>query len=321
MGLARAAIHLLLNEAARQPFSGSVLTLGRQHVYATAEEVRSMAERLACPLRNCPEQLHRETALAEKGYVSDDWLLQSLGFDQIVRLDFSDYEQPDFILDLNQPETPNNLTGRFDLVLDSGTLEHIFDIAAGLRHCARMVRQGGRVVHLTPTSNCVEHGFYSVSPTLFADFYTASGFDVQRIWLCEIPLDLMRGTWDVYDYLGSSQRFISNGQLNDQIWFTFAVASSRQLDLTRTPQQWYYQQTWSHASAAQQLSTSSAAKGGDTAINQFEPGSKAARLVQSLSAVPWAQRYMSGIIHRWRSWRHQRSLSQHRLPYQRIGRF
>jgi SAM-dependent methyltransferase len=310
MGLARAAVHLMLTEAVKRPFSGSILTLGRQHVYVTANEVQSMATQLGVKLRPMPVELHREPSLSAKGYVSDDWLLRSLGFDQITRLDYSDYESSELIFDLNEPQTPATLSHQFDVVLDSGTLEHVFDFAAGLRHCVRAVREQGRIVHLTPSSNCVEHGFYSVSPTLFADFYAASGFKVDRVWLCEIPIDLPRGTWNVYDYLGSSQRFISLGQLSQQIWFTFAVVTASQGIEPRTPQQWIYTQTWSQAEEP-----------ASSVASTFEAGSKSEKLMQRLARFPRIQASTRQCILKWRKWRHAREIQSRQLPYPFIGKF
>ena len=88
MGLARAAVNLLLKEAARRPFSGAVVTLGRQHVYITGAETREMARQHGVALRSIPEELHRETHLAAQGFLSDDCLLQMLGFDRIVNVGY-----------------------------------------------------------------------------------------------------------------------------------------------------------------------------------------------------------------------------------------
>ncbi|MEQ1828981.1 MAG: hypothetical protein ABL921_23665 [Pirellula sp.] len=317
MGLARAAVHLLMTEAAKKPFFGSVVTLGRQHVYVTEAETLSLALQHGVRLRPIPVELHRERTLAERGYVSDDWLLRSLGFDEIVRLDYSNYESSEVIFDLNESETPALLCKRFHVVLDSGTLEHVFDIAAGLRHCVRMVREGGRVIHLTPSSNCVEHGFYSVSPTLFADFYAASDFTVDRVWLCEIPIDLPRGIWNVYDYFSSQQRFISLGQLSDQIWFTFAVATAAGVVSPKTPQQWIYTQTWANAEQPDSLDNSS----DETGVFQFEEGSRSQQLIQTLSRVPWLQKSAASLILRWRRWKHSSEVRKRLLPYPFVGKF
>ena len=317
MGLARAAVHLLMTEAAKRPFVGSVATLGRQHVYLTRDEVSELAARYQVSLRSIPLELHREPILSKQGFVSDDWLLRSLGFDEIVRIDYSDYESCEVILDLNDPSTPANLLQRFDVILDSGTLEHVFDFAAGLRHCVRMVRTGGRVIHLTPASNCVEHGFYSVSPTLYADFYAASGFDVNRVWMCEIPLDLPRGVWNVYDYLGSPERFISLGQLSSQIWFAFSVATAQIGAESRIPQQWIYTQTWANA-AKESSELESGALG--QAI-QFEAGSRSQKMMAMLNWFPPLQKLARNLILRWRKRVHQARIRKRQIPYPFLGKY
>ncbi len=313
MGLARAAVNLLLLEASRRPFGGSIVTLGRQHVYLTGNEVREMARQHGVPLQPIRDELHREPHLAAQGFLSDDCLLQMIGFGQITRVDYSDYEAPDEILDLNALETPETLRGKFDVVLDTGTIEHVFDIAAALRHCCRMAKPGGRVIHLTPSSNCVEHGFHSISPTLFADFYAASRFEVNRVYLCRIPLDLPRGVWRVYDYF-NSPRFIPLGQLDNKIWFTFCVVTAGENSAPAIPQQWIYVQTW-------QRSQEGAAGSGQNSRSSEPPDSRAGRLLSRLEGRPMLTRWATGLISRWRSlldWYRSRSKA---LPYPFVGRF
>jgi len=251
MGLPKSAVSLLLREARRRPFSGAIATLGRQHVYATAADVARMAARHGVPLASCDAKLHREPSLRERGYLSDDSLYEMLGFSSSFRIDCSDYEAPDELLDLNDPVTPSHLCQRFEVVLDSGTLEHVFDVPAVLRHCCRIVRPGGRIVHLTPTSNSVDHGFYSISPTLLADFYEANGFALNQVLLCRLPRRFETEPWQVYDYLGAARRWMPLGRLDGWIWFTFAVATAPNQWQPRVPQQSAYDETWAqHADHA-----------------------------------------------------------------------
>lgn len=80
----------------------------------------------------------------------------------------------DFLLDLNQP-IPAELVGRFDVVVDPGTLEHCFNIAQAFQNIATLLRPGGVVFHHTPIA-FPNHGFWSISPTTFYDFYESQGF-------------------------------------------------------------------------------------------------------------------------------------------------
>lgn len=73
---------------------------------------------------------------------------------------------------LNEPQNTANF---YDVVLDVGTAEHCFNIAQAVMNMANQLREGGVIIHENP-ANWVNHGFYSLSPTLFADFYAANGF-------------------------------------------------------------------------------------------------------------------------------------------------
>jgi SAM-dependent methyltransferase len=291
MGLSRGAVTLLVREAARRPLAGSVCTLGRQHVYVTAAELAHVARRHNVPLAAKPLELHRERDLAARGFISDGCLLKSLGLTEIVRLDCSDYEAPDEIFDLNEPATPSHLVGRFDLVLDSGTLEHVFDVPAVLRHCLRMVKPGGRIIHLTPSSNCVDHGLYSVSPTLYADFYSAAGCRVEEILLCRLPLAVERGWWRIYEYPLDRRPDIPLGRLDGAIWFTWAVVTATgESKPPAAVQQSSYVATWRE-------------RAGDSGSDWAErepPHTRAGRLLRAVAGRPVLTALARAAISGWR---------------------
>ena len=72
---------------------------------------------------------------------------------------------------------PEELVGRYRLVLDLGTLEHCFNIGQGMMNAAQAVVPGGYVVHTNPMS-MFNHGFYNLNPTFYYDFYTQNGFEI-----------------------------------------------------------------------------------------------------------------------------------------------
>jgi len=94
-------------------------------------------------------------------------ILESLGFDLVRAMDASDFEGAEILLDLNQSETPKELVGVADVILEGGTLEHVLHSPHAMRHLTRMVKPGGRIIHTSPASNFIDHGFYSFSPTFF----------------------------------------------------------------------------------------------------------------------------------------------------------
>lgn len=75
------------------------------------------------------------------------------------------------VVDLNvRQEWPR----RYDLVINPGTLEHCFDLAAAMFNAWRAVEWKGAVLHVAPMS-MMNHGFVNVCPTLIADFAAANG--------------------------------------------------------------------------------------------------------------------------------------------------
>ena len=79
-------------------------------------------------------------------------------------------------IDLNS-EYPMGIWPEYDIVLDVGTAEHCFNIGQAMKTMAGMVNMGGYIIHENP-ANCMNHGFYNLSPTFFFDFYVANGFEI-----------------------------------------------------------------------------------------------------------------------------------------------
>jgi hypothetical protein len=71
-------------------------------------------------------------------------------------------------VDLNYPE---DWPEKYDVVIDGGTAEHCFNVGQVFANILSAVRpDGGIVVHVNPL-NMMNHGFWNISPTAYADFY------------------------------------------------------------------------------------------------------------------------------------------------------
>jgi hypothetical protein len=155
-----------------------VLQLGRQDVNFTAEEFEQWASARGYPIAtHRPVSYRPVTPVAGVRWIDDKTFFSMLGFDEVCSCDAATIEKPDYHFDLSQPP-PATLHNRFDVVFDGGTLEHIFDVPRALTHVHQMLKVGGRIIHSSPTSNQVDHGFYSFSPTLFWDYYSVNGYEV-----------------------------------------------------------------------------------------------------------------------------------------------
>lgn len=80
----------------------------------------------------------------------------------------------DRIVDLNDP-LPADLFGKYQLVIDTGTLEHCFNVGGAFRNMCDMTALNGVILSMAPLS-IVNHGFWNFSPTAFYDGFTQNGF-------------------------------------------------------------------------------------------------------------------------------------------------
>jgi hypothetical protein len=187
---------LLFEENRSRPFQGSILELGRQAISFGRKDLQKWAGHSASFKGTRPAGNFSGDRRGDE--IDDKDFFRFLGFQEVFSCDASSYENPTFVLDLNHP-VPEELHNRFDVVLDGGTMEHIFNIPAVLANIHAMLKVGGRAIHITPSSNMVDHGFYSFSPTLFRDYYGANGYHILTVSLFECVS--WSGEFSVFDCL------------------------------------------------------------------------------------------------------------------------
>ena len=113
-----------------------------------------------------------ERIFTENNNYAEEFFL-SLGAKEIHSLDISDYEGATHIHDMNQ-QIPEVLKAQYSVVIDGGSLEHIFNFPVALKNCMEMVQVGGYYLGLTPANNFMGHGFYQFSPELFFSIFSGS---------------------------------------------------------------------------------------------------------------------------------------------------
>ncbi len=151
-----------------------VLTIGRLNSYLTAAQVHRLATHYDLAID--------EHALAQERYV-DRLFCQLLGAKQVTSLDFSSHEGCDLIHDMNQPVSSDRHNA-FDVVIDGGTLEHVFNFPVAIANCMSMVKPGGSLFIFTMANNHAGHGFYQFSPELFFRiFQPENGFEIRDVIL------------------------------------------------------------------------------------------------------------------------------------------
>ncbi len=254
MGIVTGAARLVLNEAARAPFGGSVLVLSRMKVFFRLDELRALASEAGATLHELPAPaLSFDPQLARLGCMDEKTFFAALGLDEVVTADISDYEGVDRLLDLNEP-LPEELRGRFDLVFDGGTIQHVFHLPNLLASVHQALRPGGRAVFpMAASHNHVDHGFYMLSPTFFHDYFSANDWRIERLAVCEFESVWLGGRlhtpgWRVHPYEPGALDHRSYGGFGRPQLAIFAVATRLAHSTGHLPpQQGMYQKIWREA--------------------------------------------------------------------------
>jgi hypothetical protein len=139
-------------------FSRTVL-LGHQELHVTPRDVTRIFEKFLIPYA-----ARDLDPIFESRYA--DNLFRFLGAKEIDSVDAAEYEEASIIHDMNAP-IGANLASKYTLVLDGGTLEHIFNFPTASSNVIKMTAVGGHILSLVPANNLCGHGFYQFSPELF----------------------------------------------------------------------------------------------------------------------------------------------------------
>ena len=83
-------------------------------------------------------------------------------------------------LDLNESVT---LERQFDVVLNIGTGEHVFDVRIFFENIHDLTAPGGLMLHVMPTQGWINHGFYCFQPTFYWDLAARNEYIVEAMFL------------------------------------------------------------------------------------------------------------------------------------------
>jgi hypothetical protein len=230
MGLNSNATKLLLRLKAEEFLYGKVLTLGRQ--------------RLNLPKRALQKNLNAykysvdaaDLKKRNNGYCEP--FLELLGAKEVHSMDVSDYEKATLLHDLNEP-IADTYKRTYDTVIDSGTLEHVFNFPTAIRNCMELLQVGGHYIGITPCNNFFGHGFYQFSPELYYRVFSKeNGFTVKHMYF--FIDDPATSFYTVKDPAEVRERVILNNAFPS---FLFVVAEkvSSQPVFKTTPQQSDYE--------------------------------------------------------------------------------
>ena len=107
--------------------------------------------------------------------IHQDVFFKMLGFSKVDSIDYFPNENPTYVANLNEPIN-SNLWNKYNMVFDIGTTEHCFNTKEVLSNVVRLLKVGGKIMHLNPISGGINHGYYQFSPILFFEFYGENDF-------------------------------------------------------------------------------------------------------------------------------------------------
>lgn len=179
MGLDEHEVRFVLSAAESGVDFSRTVMIGRQELHLDVSTLDRLLREYGYGTANASQIAERAGGYAEP-------LLELLGAEEVQSLDASDFEGATLVHDLNQPLDVDGLRGTFTLVIDSGSLEHVFDFPTAIRSLMELVAVGGHVVVITPTNNLMGHGFYQFSPDLlYRLFSPENGFEVETMLVFE----------------------------------------------------------------------------------------------------------------------------------------
>lgn len=187
MGLDIHATRLLLYARGLGVSYRETAMVGRQTLHLSSRELHKLLGQFGYPVTAAAvnDFFFRNQGFAEP-------LFHLLGAERIRSLDASDYEHATDIVDLNAP-IDESYKNQFSVVIDSGSLEHVFNFPVAIKSCMQMVEPGGHFIGVVPGNNFLGHGFYQFSPELFYRIFTqANGFAVIKMFVFE---DRAGATW------------------------------------------------------------------------------------------------------------------------------
>ena len=158
-----------------------VLSLGHPDILATPEAIAPLIGDRLLSIDN--DRVRKERI----GESREDCIGSAFGFFEaldatLYTLDKRELFGIDKMVDLNNPISGDSgeHVDKYDLVVDPGTSEHIFNIGQVLSTIVRATKVGGFVYHINPMV-MINHGYWNFSPVAYKDFYTVNGFDIVMI--------------------------------------------------------------------------------------------------------------------------------------------
>jgi SAM-dependent methyltransferase len=182
MGVDKTAVELTIDLYNKGHFNGfkSVIELGSQDLHFGNRNILRdlLIKNLPMPAENIRKAYNDSLITATQDDYSTEWLYKLLGFTEYSAID-GDGKFNAHVWDLNFP-VPRKHWGKYDLVTNHGTTEHVFNVLQVNKSIHDLTKPGGVMIHILPFQGNIDHGFYNYQPTFFKDIAYENDYEIIR---------------------------------------------------------------------------------------------------------------------------------------------
>lgn len=215
--------------------SGHLLTLSRSHIMFSGAEFNRV-------LKSYDWNIEIKEDNLRYSLLNDETVFQALGFDSLNSIDNSDYQGATIIHDLNNTDIPEELLGKYDYIIDIGTIEHVFHLPNVFENIHKLLKEGGTFIFNQPVIYGLNHGYHNSSPCLYYDYFRANNYDINAL----IPYIRCDNNYYVFDPIINDVRFanpfISVNNSVTLVWGSVNKTAKSTFDVI--PNQGVYNNIW-----------------------------------------------------------------------------
>ena len=143
-----------LRYAKKRGLFGDTMTIGRQGLHVSEPIVKKLVG---------TKPSYKTLAYCE------ELLTEYFGATVVELMDNSDYEKATHIHDMNEP-LPKSLYGKYDTVIDAGSLEHVYNAPQALKNCSHLCKLDGQTYMFFQQTTFAVTDFGSFPPNFFSHF-------------------------------------------------------------------------------------------------------------------------------------------------------
>jgi len=156
------------------PRNAAVLDLGPQDLWTDRDTLRRVAKR-HCIGREAEGLMDIIFGADQRPKPNAQQTFYSIfGGGSYRSLDLTD-SRADYAYDLSFP-LPD--IGKYDVVTNFGTTEHVFNIGQSFANIHNLLNVGGLQLHTLPAYGYIDHGFYNIHPCAYLDMARANEYEI-----------------------------------------------------------------------------------------------------------------------------------------------